>query len=194
MAHRWAVPLQFVNGVTFRIWRNFLYPSFVIASKEKTMKKLFSRAFWVVLFMLNGCAPLMTAIPTPVDTSAPTVVPTTTSTPIPTEQLVEPQVEDQFWIKMGESVTLEKGSLTIKFVSVAGDSRCPAGVVCVWMGNAEVILDVSKNEIRLNTLLDPTEAVVGDYNIQLLDVTPYPKAGIEYMPESYRIKIVVNKK
>jgi hypothetical protein len=151
------------------------------------MKKILSLALWVIIFIINSCAPLRTAIPIPSDTPAP--IPTL----IPTEQLVEPQLGDEFWIKMGESITLEKGSLTIKFVSLAGDSRCPEGVVCVWMGNAEVILEVSKNEIRLNTLLDPTEEVVGDYNIQLRDVTPYPKAGVEYTPESYSIKIVVSK-
>jgi len=110
------------------------------------------------------------------------------------EQLIEPQFGDEFWIKMDETVTLGKGSLAIKFISLAGDSRCPEGVLCAWMGNAEVILEVSQNEIRLNTLLDPKEEAVGDYNIQLLDVDPYPKAGVEYKPENYRIKIVVSRK
>ena len=156
-----------------------------------------------------GCAPLVTAIPIPSDTSAPTDVPATTIvlpptltlvptiTPIPLipgEQFIEPQLDDEFWIRIGESVTLEKGSLTIKFISLTGDSRCPEGVICAWMGNAEVILEVSKNEITLNTLLDPKEEVVGDYNIQLRDVIPYPKAGVVYMPENYSIKIVVSKK
>jgi len=173
------------------------------------MKTILSLALWVVILMINGCAPLVTAIPIPSDTSAPTDVPATTivvlptftliptTTPIPIiprEQFIEPQLDDEFWIKIGESVTLEKGSLTIKFISLAGDSRCPEGVICVWMGNAEVILEVSKNEITLNTLLDPNEEVVGDYNIQLRDVIPYPKAGVEYMPENYSIKIVVSKK
>jgi hypothetical protein len=195
--------------VTFRILRNFIYPPLVIAFKEKTMKTILSLALWVVILMLNGCAPVVTAIPTPSDTSAPTDVPATTTvlpptfmlipttTPIPmlpSEQFIEPQLDDEFWVKIGESVTLEKGSLTIKFVSLAGDSRCPEGVLCAWMGNAEVILEVSKNEIRLNTLLAPTEQVVGDYNIQLRDVIPYPKAGVEFLPENYSIKIVVSKK
>ena len=152
-------------------------------------------------------APTFTPIPS--DTSAPTVVPAKTIvlaptfTPIPTttpipiiprEQIIAPQLNEEFWIKIGESVTLEKGSLTIKFISLAGDSRCPEGVICVWMGNAEVILEVSKNEIRLNTVLDPNEEVVGDYIIQLRDVIPYPKSGVEYMPENYSIKMVVSKK
>ena len=151
--------------------------------------------------MIYGCAPLATAIPNPSDTS--TDVPATiivlppTSTPVPvisSKQFIAPQLDDEFWIMLGESVTLENGGLTIKFVSLAGDSRCPEGVLCVWMGNAEVILEVSKNEIRLNTLLDPTAEVVGDYYIQLRDVSPYPKAGVEYLPEIYSIKIVVSRK
>jgi hypothetical protein len=173
------------------------------------MKTILNLALWVVSLMINGCAPLVTPTPAPSDTSTPTDVPastvvlpptftlTTTTTPIPIiprEQFIEPQLDDEFWIKIGESVTLEKGSLTLKFISLAGDSRCPEGVICVWMGNAEVILEVSKNEIRLNTLLDPTEEVVGDYNIQLRDVIPYPKVGVEYMLENYSIKIVVSKK
>ena len=202
-AHRWAVPLQIVNQASFLILRNLLYPPFVIASKEKTMKRKLSLALWVVILMINGCARLATATPIPTDTSAPTDVPattivlppTTTPTPIISrEQVIEPQLGDEFWLKMGESVTLQKGGLTIQFKSLAGDSRCPEGVLCVWMGNAEVILEVSKNEITLNTLLDPTEEVVGDYIIQLRDVIPYPKAGVEYLPENYSIKIVVSKK
>ena len=112
---------------------------------------------------------------------------------MPSEPFSEPQLDHEFWIQLGERVALENGRLTIKFVSLAGDSRCPEGVVCVWMGNAEVILEVSENEIRLNTILDPTEAVVGEYKIQLRDVVPYPKAGVEYLPEEYRVKIVVSK-
>jgi hypothetical protein len=197
------------------------------------MKTMLTLALLIVILMINGCAPLVTATSIPSDTSAPTVVPaatialaptltfmpsdtsaptvvpttaivpTSTFTPTPTttpitiipiDEFIEPQLDQEFWIKIGESVTLEKGSLTIKFISLTGDSRCPEGVICAWMGNAEVILEVSKNEITLNTLLDPNEEVVGDYNIQLRDVIPYPKAGVEYMPENYSIKIVVSKK
>ena len=151
------------------------------------MKTVLNLALCVVILMITGCAPLVTDIPIPSPTATPIVI-------ISREQFIEPQLGDEFWIKMGEGVTLEKGILAIKFISLAGDSRCPEGVLCAWMGNAEVILEVSKNEIRLNTLLDPKEEVVDDYNIQLLDVIPYPKAGVEHKPENYSIKIVVSKK
>jgi len=155
----------------------------------------------LVTILLASCVSATRIVPTAtiVSTivSAPTITPVPTSTPIPlmpTKQLIEPKLDKEIQIKFGESVALERGILTIKFKSLVGDSRCPQGVVCVWAGNAEVILEVSKNEIALNTLLDPKEKVVGDYNIQLLDVIPYPKAGEELKPEDYSVRIVVSKK
>jgi hypothetical protein len=151
----------------------------------------------LVTTILASCMPAAKIVSTATIISAPTITPVPTSTPIPiipTKQLIEPKLDEEIQIQIGESVTLEGGRLTIKFKSLAGDSRCPQGVVCVWAGNAEVILEVSKNEFALNTALDPKEKVVGDYNIQLKDVTPYPKTGEELKPEDYSIKIVVSKK
>jgi len=150
----------------------------------------------LVATLLASCVPAAKIFATATIVPAPTLTPVPASTPIaitPTKKLIEPKLDEEIQIKFGESVTLEKGKLTIKFRSLAGDSRCPQGVVCVWAGNAEVILEVSKNEIALNTILDPKEAVVGDYNIQLQDVIPYPKAGEELKPEDYSIRIVVSK-
>ena len=145
----------------------------------------------LVTTLLTSCLPvanfLATATITPVSTATPKPI-------IPTKHLIEPKLDEEIQIKFGESITLEKEKLRIKFKSLAGDSRCPQGVVCVWAGNAEVILEVSKHEIALNTILDPNEKVVGDYNIQLRDVIPYPKAGKELKPENYSIKIVISKK
>jgi hypothetical protein len=151
----------------------------------------------LVTILLASCVSVTRIVPTATIVSAPTITPVPTSTPVPlmpTKQLIEPKLDKEIQIKFGESVAMERGILTIKFKSLVGDSRCPQGVVCVWAGNAEVILEVSKNEIALNTLLDPKEKVVGDYNIQLQDVIPYPKAGEELKPEDYSVRIVVSKK
>jgi len=162
-----------------------------IALQKTPMKTRRIITVSLVVTLLTSCLP-ETKIP-----ATATIMPVPSSTPkpiIPTKQLVGPKLDAEIQIKFGESITLEKGKLTIKFKSLVGDSRCPQGVVCVWAGNAEVILEVSKNEIDLNTALDPKEQVVGDYNIQLRDVIPYPKAGEELKPEDYSIKIVVSKK
>ena len=145
----------------------------------------------LVTTLLTSCLPLAKILATA------TITPVSTATPkpsMPTKQLIEPKLDEEIQIKFGESVSLDKGSLTIKFKSLVGDSRCPQGVVCVWAGNAEVILEVSRNEIALNTALDPREKVVGDYNVQLRDIIPFPKAGEELKPEDYIVKIVVSEK
>jgi hypothetical protein len=147
--------------------------------------------------ILASCTPAASIVPTATIGLTSTITPVQTATPIsirPTEHLIESQLDEEIQIKIGERVTLERGSLTIKFKSLAEDSRCPQGVACFWQGNAEVILEVSEYEIALNTALAPNEKVVGDYNIQLKDVMPYPKAGEEYPLENYSIKIVVSKK
>ena len=151
----------------------------------------------LVTTILASCMPVPTIVPTETILPAPTFTPVPTTTPIPetpTEQFVEPQLDREIQIKLGESVTLEGGTLTIKFISLAGDSRCPQGVLCVWRGNAEVILDVSNTEISLNTALEPNERAVGQYTVQLRDVIPYPQAGEQYKSQNYSIKIVVSKK
>jgi len=145
----------------------------------------------LVAIILASCAPMARFLATATITPAPTSTPITLT---PTKKLNEPKLDEEIQIKFGESITLEKGKLRIKFKSLVGDSRCPQGVVCVWAGNAEILLEVSKNEIALNTALDPKEQVVGDYNIQLRDVIPHPKAGEELKPEDYSIKIIVSKK
>lgn len=134
--------------------------------------------------------PTQTILPLPTFT----VVPAATGiSPTPTEGLIEYQLGQEIQIQLGERITLEKGSLTIKFKTLAGDSRCPDGAVCVWQGNAEVILEVSENEISLNTSLEPKEAVVGQYTIRLQDGIPYPIVDGEHAPESYNVKIVASR-
>ena len=168
-----------------------------IALQKTPMKISRILTLSLVAALLTSCLPVAKFLATATIVPAPTITPVSSATPkpiTPTKQLIEPKLDAEIQIKFGESVTLEKGRLTIKFRSLVGDSRCPQGVVCVWAGNAEVILEVLKNEIALNTILDPKEQVVGDYNIQLRDVLPYPKAGEEIKPEDYSIKIVVNKK
>ena len=141
----------------------------------------------LIAAILGSCAPLAQVVPTE------SSVALSTFTPVPTEHPAEAQFGEEIQINAGDSVTLDNGKLTITFKSLVSDSRCPQEVVCVWGGNAEVILEVSTHKIALNTALDPREEVVGDYNIQLRDVIPYPKVEEEYAPEAYSIKIVVSK-
>ena len=159
-----------------------------------SIRQIAALAFFASI--LAACVAAPGIVPTATIPPAPTFTPSPTATPIPatpTEELIEPQLDQEIQIRLGESTTLEKGTLTIKFMSLVGDSRCPEGALCVWQGNAEVILDVSGNEVALNTALEPKEAVMGAYIIRLQDVIPHPKMDEVHAPESYSIIIIVSR-
>jgi hypothetical protein len=116
------------------------------------------------------------------------------------DQIIEANIDDEVQLKFGESVEFEEGRFSVKFKSLE-DSRCPQGAYCIYKGNAKVFLEVSQNEVSKETVVlntnsqdGPKEIAVGDYNIELQGVYPYPKAGVENPMENYSIWIIVRKK
>lgn len=82
-------------------------------------------------------------------------------------------------IEEGKSVYVKGARLTIKFVEVVEDSRCPRDVTCIWAGNAKVKLLVSKGknrsqEVELNSGIEPTAVTVFGFELSLKELTPYP--------------------
>jgi len=97
-----------------------------------------------------------------------------------------------------------KSNKEIVLVEVINDSRCPEGVQCIWAG--EVVIAVAayvdkkqteKVEFTLNKNtadevkvwfekhLPPQKAALKE-----IQVLPYPKEGVEQLPEAYYIKLV----
>jgi hypothetical protein len=104
------------------------------------------------------------------DPSPPTTEPATTTASV--------ALGDTLRVMRGQSGTVDGGRLTIRFDSTSEDSRCRAGVQCVWAGDIAAILAVtagaSTARLTLHTGLEPRRASVGAYAIELVTVTPYP--------------------
>ena len=86
---------------------------------------------------------------------------------------------ETFALRSGTQRTVARGELTIKFVTVVEDSRCPVDVNCVWAGNAKIKLRVTDRRGRtkmmeLNTNGEPKGDQFGRYNISLVNLTPKP--------------------
>jgi hypothetical protein len=80
------------------------------------------------------------------------------------------------------------------------DSRCPADVICVWQGRADIELFVQKGDdegitVYLSVGADSsTEKLVFDmYLIQFLELAPYPYSSQPINPEEYTAKITISK-
>lgn len=109
--------------------------------------------------------------------------------------LGQSQVGEELFLDPGESATVQ--DLTIRFVEVPEDSRCPLGVTCVWEGNATVALETVyqgvEMPVALNTVSGSRSAVVGPYTIDLLRLDPYPdQQTLNGIPaEWYRVTLQV---
>jgi hypothetical protein len=104
-----------------------------------------------------------------------------------------PKIGESFDLKIGESVSIKDETLTFQFVNVPDDSRCPEGAVCVWAGNAKVIIKISDTKDTLNTYLNPKETTYDSYKITLSKLSPYPKVGVPRDTTQYVGQFVVTK-
>jgi hypothetical protein len=104
-----------------------------------------------------------------------------------------PQLGDSFDLKIGESVSIKNEQLNFQFVTVSEDSRCPIGALCIWAGNASVVIKIYNMMDTLNTFLDPKEINYGSYKITLLKLSPYPQIGVPRDTTQYVAQFVVTK-
>lgn len=100
----------------------------------------------------------------------------------------------------GESRRVPEADLTISFLRVVEDSRCPTGVTCIREGDAAVLLRADKpgippSEMTLHTSgPGAVEQSVDNVTIKLAGVTPYPAADSKPRPDEYRVTLLVRKK
>lgn len=102
-------------------------------------------------------------------------------------------------LKLGEPVKLKGKNITIEFIDIPEDSRCPLYVDCVWAGQvvvSAVIEADGKREERQFTKkgkeAKPATASVGNYTIHLLEVNPYPESEEKIEKKNYRIQIRID--
>ena len=100
-------------------------------------------------------------------------------------------------LRNGTHRTAARGELTIKFVTVLEDSRCPVGVNCVWAGNAKIQLRVADRQghikmLELNTNGDPNVGQFGGYAISLVNLTPKPTQN-RHTASRYNAKLSIQR-
>ncbi len=108
----------------------------------------------------------------------------------------QPQIGDTLVVAYQQTIRYPAESVSISFDSLASDSRCPIGAQCKWAGDAELIFTFSAGskqvEISLHSYLSPGDTTVLGYNIELIDVNPYPHIGSTYVPYDYSATIYIS--
>ena len=111
----------------------------------------------------------------------------------------EVSLDRVFDLRAGEAAVVAPDGLRITFREVRGDSRCPVDVVCVWEGDAEVLLQVEttpedREEISLHTSGNfATSAAVLGHLIELKGLQPGNKAGVPTDPRAYVATLFVSR-
>lgn len=108
-----------------------------------------------------------------------------------------PSEPGSFVLSPGQSISY--GSLTVQFVGVSADSRCPGDATCLQFaaGDATVVLEMSgggsprRSELQIN---DSAKRRVrqGGFVIELTQLSPYPFVSRPIAPGDYRATIVIS--
>ncbi|MEP1097515.1 MAG: hypothetical protein ABJG78_20530 [Cyclobacteriaceae bacterium] len=96
--------------------------------------------------------------------------------------------------------TLSDGKISVKFLEVISDSRCPASANCVWEGNAEMKFELfesrqiipftifANNQQKLGMRSD---TIISQYRFEVMSLEPYPETTNKISPADYLVKILV---
>ena len=123
--------------------------------------------------------------------------PNAAQTPAPQAPAAGAALDQPFTLRVGGRATVTGADVTVRFESVASDSRCPTGVQCVWAGNAVVRAVLSQGSkafgAELNTTLEPRSVPYLDYTVALVSLTPQPAQGSAIDPSQYEATFLVTR-
>jgi hypothetical protein len=107
-----------------------------------------------------------------------------------TARIVTSEVDQPVTLHVGESALIGSPGVTVRFVSVVADSRCPTRVECVWAGDGAVALEFTPaggftHADTVHTTIDPKSVAAGGWTVELTQLAPYPEVPGGIAPEEY---------
>ncbi len=112
------------------------------------------------------------------------------------------ELDRQFKLRQGEIATIatdsSAGSLTVEWIDIR-DSRCPSGSQCAWEGQVAVSVRVMQGDRELGTVelikssrdREAAKTAIGGYEIEAIEVKPYPKTARRIPLSDYRVTLIV---
>jgi len=100
----------------------------------------------------------------------------------------EVELEEDFTLAIGKSAAIEGTGITVTFLDLLEDSRCPINAICVRAGNAKVQLGLRdpRRVAEVNIPDQPRGEFVGQVEIRLMELTPEPEVGKQVDKGDYR--------
>lgn len=101
----------------------------------------------------------------------------------------------QVTLAPGAIVSLKATGMTVRFVAVTDDSRCPGDVTCVWAGEVRARLEIHEASRAASQLelLEGGSTVAGGCRVTLVRVEPQPTSEARIAPQDYRATLQLDK-
>ena len=95
-------------------------------------------------------------------------------------------------LAVGQTGTYD--NLSIRLNEIESDSRCPAGVACIWAGAVTASVTLESNGQKMTSAIVSNTAPVkfGGYSISITDVIPPTHSGLPILPRDYRVTFHVD--
>jgi hypothetical protein len=107
-------------------------------------------------------------------------------------------VDQRVVLAPGQTLATEAG-VSVQFVEVSGDSRCPADALCIQGGDAIVTIRVRETMDAGSTYALHTgdaaraAATHRGVRIELVELQPYPFSSRPFTPDQYRATLRVTR-
>lgn len=112
---------------------------------------------------------------------------------------IQANLDSEFDLKINQSAEIKSEDITVTFLNVTSDSRCPSDVTCIWQGQAGIEINLQKGEEDSTVSLSiggdssPEESIFDMYLIQFMDLSPYPISTKNIQSEEYTATIKITK-
>jgi hypothetical protein len=133
-----------------------------------------------------------------------------TATPLPP---ITAEKGVEFTLAPDQTATIADTGITIRFIGVGGDQRCPSEIECAMSGPVSISLSVQMSDgeasdINMQTFTSndgrapegPFEGIQDrveyeGYLIRIMGVLPYPRTRVDEIKDNeYRVTLMVTKK
>jgi hypothetical protein len=103
----------------------------------------------------------------------------------------------EFNLPFGQSTRIAGENISIKFVDVISDSRCPQGVTCIWAGEASCMIEITGSDATFSKVLVQSGSDINQADFQQYRITfnlmPYPQSGKNTAKKDYYLQLSVSK-
>ncbi len=98
---------------------------------------------------------------------------------------------ERFQLGIGESALVAAADIEVGMQNVSNDSRCGKGEVCVWEGDATVVVWMrhpdgqEQRELHTARSQGPAAVTIGAYTVRLVSLLPPAVSGYTIAPDEY---------